>query len=179
MGVRGRQLTYRRPHGGRIWLLGGFEQRTNLPTAAVHVYDPRRNRWTGAPPMPAPRGGAAAVVLAGRIHVLGGGNSVSTVADHSVFDPRTGRWSAAAPLPRAEGSIAAVVFAGRIWAIGGRSGNSDVGEVYVYDAAHDRWDDGPPIPARGTCGVVPSTGRSISSAASPRRPARCSGTCSA
>lgn len=140
--------------GGRIWLIGGFEQQTNLPTAAVHVYDPGRGSWTSAPPLPGPRGGAAAVVLDGRIHVLGGGNSASTIADHSVYDPRTKRWRRAAPLPRAEGSVAAVVFGGRIWAIGGRSGASDFGDVYVYDAARDRWDAGPSIPPRGTAGVV-------------------------
>lgn len=140
--------------GGRIWVLGGFEEQTNLPTAAVHVYDPRRNRWSSARRLPAPRGGAAAVVLGGTIHVIGGGNSVSTITDHSVFDPRTGRWRAAAPLPRAAGSVAAVVSGGRIWAIGGRSGLSDFGDAYVYDAARDRWEHGPPVPPRGTCGVV-------------------------
>jgi N-acetylneuraminic acid mutarotase len=41
----------------------------------------------------APRGGHAAVVLGGKIHVLGGGNLQSTIADHSVFDPETNKWS--------------------------------------------------------------------------------------
>src|SRR5206468_2696832 len=116
------------PHGGinapaavtlnhRIYVIGGFADQTNLPTAAVEIYDPAANAWTEGPPLPAPRGGHAAVVLDGKIHVLGGGNSQSTLADHTIFDPQTGRWTDAAPLPRSEGSVAAAVFGGRLYAI--------------------------------------------------------------
>jgi hypothetical protein len=125
--------------GGRIYLIGGFAGTTNLPLDAVRVHDPSSRTWSSAAPLPAPRGGHAAVVLGGKIHVLGGGNSVSTIADHSVYDPGTESWSEAAPLPRAEGSPAAVVFGGKLYVIGGRSGSSDYGDVYVYDAAQDTW----------------------------------------
>ena len=115
---------------GRIYVTGGFEAQTNLPTSAVEIYDPTANAWSDGPPLPAPRGGHAAVVLDGKIHLLGGGNSQSTLADHTVFDPATQTWSEAAPLPRSEGSVAAVVFHGTLYAIGGRSGPSDYGDVY-------------------------------------------------
>lgn len=140
--------------GGRIFLIGGFGGTTNLPTDAVHVFDTAAGTWSDAAPLPAPRGGHAAVVLGGEIHVLGGGNSASTIADHSVYDPATDRWREAAPLPRAEGSPAAVVFGGKLYAIGGRSGFSDFGDVYVYDPARDAWTKGPSLPPRGTAGAV-------------------------
>ena len=140
--------------GGRIYLIGGFAGTTNLPVDSVQVFEPASATWSPAAPLPAPRGGHAAVVLDGKIHVLGGGNSVSTIADHSVYDPATGSWSEAAPLPRAEGSPAAVVFGGKLYAIGGRSGSSDYGDVYVYNAARDAWTRGPSIPPRGTVGAV-------------------------
>ena len=140
--------------GGRIYLIGGFEGTTNLPTDAVHVYDPRTGVWSSAAPLPSPRGGHAAVVLGGKIHVLGGGNDQTTLADHSVYDPATDTWSEAAPLPRTEGSPAAVVFGGKLYAIGGRSGFSDFGNVDVYDPATNEWHAGPGIPPRGTAGAV-------------------------
>jgi len=93
-------------------------------------------------------------VLDGRVHVLGGGNDVSTLADHDAWDPATHRWVRLAPLPRAEGSPAAVVHRGRLYAIGGRSGPSDFGDVYVYDPATDTWSTGPPIEPRGTAGAL-------------------------
>jgi len=52
-------------------------------TAAPSLRTPRSCR-----PLPAPRGGHAARVLDGKIHVLGGGNDVSTLAEHLTFDPK-------------------------------------------------------------------------------------------
>jgi len=139
---------------GKLYVTGGFAGATNEPTAAVRVYDTAGRKWLQAAPLPAPRGGHAAAVLAGKIHVIGGGNSVSTIADHTVYDPATDTWRAAAPLPRAEGSPAAVVFGGKLYAIGGRSGSADYGDVYVYDAVRDAWSRGPSIPKRGTAGAA-------------------------
>jgi N-acetylneuraminic acid mutarotase len=139
---------------GKIYLIGGFYTDTNVPSADVHVYDTTTNRWSQAAPLPAPRGGHAAVVRDGRIHVLGGGNSKSTIADHVVFDPAKNAWTTLASLPRAEGSPAAVVHGGKLYAIGGRSGSSDFGAVDIYDAAKNEWSSGPSIDPRGTAGAV-------------------------
>jgi N-acetylneuraminic acid mutarotase len=139
---------------GRLYVLGGFAGATNLPLTTVRVYDTATRRWSSAAPLPAPRGGHAAVVLDGKIHVAGGGNSESTIADHSVYDPATDAWTEAAPLPRAEGSPAAVVYGGKLYAIGGRSGASDYGDVYLYDPQTDTWSSGPSIPPRGTVGAA-------------------------
>jgi N-acetylneuraminic acid mutarotase len=144
--------------GPRLYVMGGFKTVTNVPTAEVLVYDLASRTWNKAAPLPAPRGGHAAVVLAGKIHVIGGGNSQSTLADHSEFDPASNTWVERAPLPRSEGSPAAVAFNGKLYAIGGRSGGSDFGNVYVYDPATDRWGEGPPIEPRGTAGAAPYCG---------------------
>jgi N-acetylneuraminic acid mutarotase len=111
-------------------------------------------QWSTASPFPNPRGGYAAVVLDDKIHVFGGGNSVSTLADHSEYDPTTNTWRELSPRPRAEGSPAAVVIAGKIYVMGGRSGCSDFGDVYVYDPETDTWSTGPSIEPRGTAGAV-------------------------
>lgn len=139
---------------GRIFLIGGFDTTTNTPLDRVDVYDPSTHAWSEAAPLPAPRGGHAAAVLDGRIHVLGGGNSQSTLADHDAYDPDTGTWTAFAVLPRAEGSPAAVVHDGKLYAIGGRSGPEDFGAVDIYDPRADAWTAGPPIEPRGTAGAV-------------------------
>src|SRR5437764_9576237 len=86
--------------GSRLYVLGGFAGATNTPVDTVRVFDVSTHAWSTAAPLPSPRGGEAAAVLDGKIHVLGGGNSVSTLADHSVYDPATDSWSEAAPLPR-------------------------------------------------------------------------------
>jgi N-acetylneuraminic acid mutarotase len=140
--------------GDKLYVVGGFVVVTNRPTDEVQVYDLKTHQWTLAAPLPNPRGGHAAVLLDNKIHVLGGGNSVSTIADHSVYDPVTNKWKELAPLPRDEGSPAAVVVDGKIYVIGGRSGFSDFGDVYIYDPARDSWSTGPSIEPRGTSGAV-------------------------
>jgi N-acetylneuraminic acid mutarotase len=139
---------------GKVYVLGGFGTDTNVPVDTVLVFDTKSGLWSRAAPLPAPRGGHAAVVLAGRIHVLGGGNSQSTIADHDVYDPATDRWASLARLPRSKGSPAAAAFGGKIFAIGGRSGPDDFGTVDVYNPATDTWSQGPPIEPRGTAGAV-------------------------
>jgi len=140
--------------GQQLYVVGGFTAVTNVPTDEVQVYDLQTQKWSMAAPLPNPRGGHAAVVLDDKIHVFGGGNSVSTIPDHSEYDPATNTWKELTPLPRAEGSPAAVVVGGKIYVIGGRSGSSDFGDVYIYDPETDTWFTGPAIEPRGTAGAV-------------------------
>lgn len=140
--------------GKRIYVVGGFNTTTNIPSSDVLVYDIARRNWSKAAPLPAPRGGHAAVVMHGKIHVIGGGNSLSTLADHSEYDPSTNRWTERAPLLRSKGSPAAAVLNGKLYSIGGRSGPADFGDVDVYDEAADRWTALAPIEPRGTAGAV-------------------------
>ncbi|MEZ6242261.1 MAG: kelch repeat-containing protein [Phycisphaerales bacterium] len=139
---------------GKLYVIGGFRNASNIPLATVRVYDLSTGEWSEVAPLPAPRGGHAAVVLDGHVHVFGGGNNVATIATHSMYDPAADTWTDLAPLPRAEGSPAGVVYQGAIWAIGGRSGFDDFGDVYIYDAATDTWANGPAIPPRGTVGAA-------------------------
>lgn len=139
---------------GRIYVVGGFGTTTNVPTDRVVTYEVARHAWGEATSLPSARGGSAAAAMDGKIHIIGGGNSRSTIADHAVYNPATRRWTERARLPRAEGSPAAVVCGGKLYAIGGRSGRSDFGSVYIYDEAKDAWSEGPAISPRATCGAV-------------------------
>ncbi len=138
----------------RLWVIGGFGTTSNVPVATVRVYDFESHTWSKSTPLPAPRGGHAAIVFGDRIHVFGGGNSVSTLADHCAFEPATRAWVKRAPLSRSKGSPAAVVFEDRLWAIGGRSGGEDFGDVECFDEGANRWSPGPGIAPRGTAGAV-------------------------
>jgi len=140
--------------GDRIYLIGGFDTVSNVPVTTVRIYDTVARAWSEAAPLPTPRGGHAAVVMEDGIHVIGGGNDRTTLADHDVYDPRTNAWRSLPPLPRSEGSPAAAVLQGRLYAVGGRSGPADFGAVDIYDPALRAWAAGPPIEPRGTAGAV-------------------------
>lgn len=140
--------------GDSIYLIGGFGTTSNRPVTTVRRYDTKTRQWSDATPLPAPRGGHAAVVMDGRIHVIGGGNSVSTISDHTIYDLRTGSWTEGTPLPKSLGSPAAVVAGGRLYSIGGRSGPNDFGDVFIYDPSTRTWTPGASIEPRGTGGAA-------------------------
>jgi N-acetylneuraminic acid mutarotase len=140
--------------GSRIYVVGGFKTVTNVPTGEVLVYDIVSRSWSTAAPLAEARGGDAAAVLDGKIHVIGGGNSRMTLANHSEYDPATNKWTERAPLRRSKGSPAAVVLDGKLYSIGGRSGPGDFGDVEIYVPSTDSWTAGPPIEPRGTAGAA-------------------------
>ncbi|MDQ1040141.1 N-acetylneuraminic acid mutarotase [Streptomyces sp. V3I8] len=143
---------------GRLHLLGGRDShRVVTPQGSPfslgygivrthYVFDPRRNTYVTAEPLPVEgRDHAGVAVLGDLIHVVGG--RVEDVDDnltrHDVYDVRRRRWVRAAPLSTARSAGAAVVLDGRLVYAGGecRPGSSTdtFDDVTVYDPRTDRW----------------------------------------
>ena len=150
--------------GGKIYVIGGFRLPDSGPAAwqpidNVWEYDPGADSWKALAPLPAPRGSANAVVVNGKIYVIGGaglhpGSKETTVhparphralGTNEVYDPATNRWESRSVMPTARNHAAAGVVGSRIYVIGGRVGsafisrasNTDV--VEMYDPATDQW----------------------------------------
>jgi N-acetylneuraminic acid mutarotase len=134
---------------GRLFVIGGYTGGavggTAVPT--VYEYDPARNAWVTRAPLPTPRGALAAVVLAGRIHALGGSGEGNTGA-HEVYDVASNRWSSANPMPTPRDHLTAVAYQGRVWAIGGRASfmGKQFDNVEIYDPTTNSWQTGTPLP---------------------------------
>lgn len=106
--------------GGRLHVIGGRtsepakggEMRGAITNLAVHhSYDPATDSWREHAPLPAPRGGHAAAVLDGAIHVFGGETFAPTpmaFADVFRWDPRADRWSRVATMPQPRHGLGAV-----------------------------------------------------------------------
>ncbi|MFJ2213679.1 Kelch repeat-containing protein [Streptomyces sp. NPDC101062] len=156
--------------GGKLHLIGGRDSRTvvtvpgtqppvsqGFGTVRTHlVYDPARQSWTQALPLPVePRDHLGIAVLGDSIHVFGG--RVADVADnlarHDVYDTLTRRWTSAAPLPTPRSAGAAAVVDGRIVFAGGEcksAGGADptgtYDDVTAYSPRTDRWSTLPALP---------------------------------
>lgn len=89
----------------------------------------------------------AAVVLHGRIHLIGGFSTVTNVpvADVLTYDPGTRTWDSVAPLPAPRGGHAAAVLDGRIHVLGGGNSVSTLADHTVYDPATDAWTERAPL----------------------------------
>jgi len=152
--------------GGKIYVFGGFKYPDSGPAAwqpvdSVWEYDPAADSWKPLAPMPTKRGSPNAVVVSGKVHVIGGAGlhpgSKETVVHparphrsldtHEVYDPATNSWSVKQSMPTARNHAAAGFVNGKIYVIGGRIGAafitraSNVDIVEVYDVATDQWGD--------------------------------------
>ena len=74
-----------------------------------------RGAWRAEPPMLAPRAEAAAAVFAGRLHVIGGCCTLSSVESLSP----AGSWRAEPPMLDARSRAGALKLDGALWAVGG------------------------------------------------------------
>ena len=112
---------------GGVHAIGGRRLLIFETTGRHERLDPSTGAWEGGlAARPRGRGGAAAVVLDGRIHLLGG-EPRDRGTRHDVFDPAENRWLVGTPLPRPVHGAPAVVFDGRIYLFGG--------------AENEAWDD--------------------------------------
>lgn len=150
--------------GGKIYVIGGFVYPDAGPAAwqpidNVWEYDPAADAWAARAPLPTRRGSSNAVVVNGKIYVIGGaglhpGSREAAVhparphrslATNEVYDPATNKWEARSPMPTARNHAASAAVGGKVYVIGGRVGsafitrasNTDV--VEVYDPATDQW----------------------------------------
>ena len=106
--------------GGLIYAIAGrWQGRGNLGT--VEIYDPETDAWTPGPNLPTPRGGLAAAVVNGRIHV-GGGEELSTgrtFDTHEIYDPETGAWETGVPMVAPRHGLASAGLDDSWFVIGG------------------------------------------------------------
>src|SRR5688500_12767573 len=105
-GARAQTVTVTDPATGNIYVAGGYNVITSLPSGAtgpalanVDVYHPATNTWTTASPMPFGTRGAAAEYVKGRIDVFGVADAESVTRVH-VYIIATDIWTSA-PLSQA------------------------------------------------------------------------------
>jgi hypothetical protein len=109
---------------GRLHVAGGRILGPNgLTNLATHeAWDPKRDAWVTLAPMPQPRGGHAAAVLAGRLYCFGGESFGQEGRAHDevfVYDPVADRWGEASKMPIPLHGLGAVAMEGAIHLLGG------------------------------------------------------------
>ncbi len=157
--------------GGLVYAMGGFNflQVPDRPLDVVEIYDPEADSWSVGPPLPEPRGAAAAAVVDGKIYLAGGYAYEGTADWYSarldVFDPQTGAWTQlpSMPTPRSLPGVAALD--GKVFVIAGRndSGKSltQVDAVESYDPVSWTWTAMNPLPEPVEAAAATTAGGSL------------------
>ncbi|MEX0747104.1 MAG: kelch repeat-containing protein [Rhodothermales bacterium] len=99
--------------------------------------------WFEVEPMPEARYGMSAVVVDGRIYVIGGRDRGGVIRSVLRYDPGSNEWSDdVRQMDKARSDAAAVVLDGRIYVIGGVDRDGEiVDDVEVYDPEENRWSE--------------------------------------
>jgi N-acetylneuraminic acid mutarotase len=148
------EMAWAAAHADRLHLVGGYgAQRVDRPYH--QVYDPVRNRWSDAAPLPKGANHVGVAVLDGTLYAIGGFIEQNRRPHNECFAIDLGAagaaWRRIAPLPRACGAIACVALGGRVHAIGGAVGDTfptkkSVDWHLVYDPKADKWEGRAPMP---------------------------------
>ncbi len=151
--------------GGRMHVIGGYGEGA-VARPYHHVYDPVKDRWLKAAPLPRGANHVAVAADADRVYAFGGFVEQNQHSDRNAYayDPEKDRWAPIAPLPRPRGAAAAVAVNGRIYLVGGASEpakeRASVGWNEAYDPKADRWTALKPLPgARDHAGIVAYDGK--------------------
>ena len=144
--------------GARLHVVGGWNTNNSASAslATQSVFDIPSQTWGDGAALATARNAAAAAVLQGKLHVLGGrapgirSNDQQSMASMEVYDPTADHWTAGPALPTARAGLGAVVLAGRLYALGGESTPGGVSNaVERYDPGTGEWSTLAPMPYRG------------------------------
>ena len=145
---------------GRIYVIGGFDG-AGAVVRTVESYDPSRDQWFSAAPLPQALHHVPAAAVGGRLYAIGGLRTQAFTAVDSLYEynPRADAWQPRASLPAPRGAAAAAVIDGRIYVAGGFRNGASIDDFTVYDPLSDRWAVLDPMPtARDHLGAAATDG---------------------
>jgi N-acetylneuraminic acid mutarotase len=143
-----RQETAVVAQGGKVYVLGGFDEKGEVVTDVI-AYDPDADAWATATPLPKSLHHINAAVVGETIYVAGALQGINFAATGAVyaFDPALMTWTEKTSMPAGteRGSSAVGVIGSKIYLAGGYRGGS-VADFSAYDTEADTWEALPALP---------------------------------
>ena len=84
-----------------------------------HVYEPATAKWTPRNPLPTARSGHGAVLVGGRIFVMGGEGTNRVFGQNEAYDIGRDAWEQYAPMPTPRHGLGAAAIGNVIYVAGG------------------------------------------------------------
>lgn len=144
-------------HNGKLYRVGGFTAKNEIgddhdlhSQDSVACFDPALGQWQDLPALPEPRSSTDAIVLDGKLYVVGGWklsgeektgrwHETAWVLDLNV-DPASAKWEKLPQPPFQRRALALAAHKGRIYAIGGMAKKGGVTTaVDSYDPSTRTW----------------------------------------
>jgi N-acetylneuraminic acid mutarotase len=155
-------------HGGKVYRVGGVNARNATTeddedmhsTAEFAAFDPASGKWESLGPLPAPRSSHNAVVIDGKLYVVGGwhlqgkspGDWQPDALAYDFAKPDAG-WQKLPEPPFKRRALAVGNWQGKLVVIGGMDEKGKVSRrVYLFDPKMGVWSEGPKLPGSGLMG---------------------------
>lgn len=160
-------------YGDTVCLIGGYDEITKRVRHTVHCWNPlameidlngsdqSSSGWVALPPMISGRYRPGAVVMDGKMFIVGGydPNTHEHLSSMEVFDDVSQKWYAGPDLNEARADLKLVALEGKLYAIGGRLKHKYLSSVEEYNILLNRWQKKASLKtARGKFGSVTKDG---------------------
>ncbi|MBA4019327.1 MAG: hypothetical protein C0483_19345 [Pirellula sp.] len=152
-------------YGNNIYRVGGLsalnepgEEEQLVSVADFQRYDPRAKKWTALQPLPEGRSSHDAVVVDGKLYVLGGWNlgKEETWHKHGLVLDLTkadAQWAQLPEQPFQRRALGVAVTGDRIYAVGGMNSDGEPStDVHYFDWKKQTWAQGPNLPGKDMAG---------------------------
>jgi len=140
-------------YGDTVCLIGGYDANKKQVRHTVHCWNPlameidlngtnkTSSGWVALPPMIAGRYRPGAVVMDGKMFVVGGydPSTHKFLASMEVFDDVSQKWYTGPDLNSARAALKLVALEGKLYSIGGWKGHKYVNSVEEYNILLNRW----------------------------------------
>jgi len=143
----------------RLYVVGGINDGYRL-VDTVERFDPLVGLWEVLPHMQTARAGPVAVVLAGKLYVLGGEARGAALKEVERFDPWIGRWESLPDMHIGRIRAATAVLDGCLYVLGGLDGAKPLSAVERYDPKTQAWEVLAPMEKpRYACAAIVKDGK--------------------
>ncbi|MDX1613910.1 MAG: LuxR C-terminal-related transcriptional regulator [Candidatus Promineifilaceae bacterium] len=123
---------------GEIYVPGG-RLADGRPTAVVEAYSPANDAWRPVTPLPRPLAGGVVFTDGRLLHVLGGWDGQSYVAEGYTYDPDIDSWSVLPAMRSGRANAMGGILGERLFVVGGESGGAALPTCEVLDREADTW----------------------------------------
>jgi N-acetylneuraminic acid mutarotase len=123
----------------KLYIVGGYDG--SGPLATFFRYDSMANVWEAMAPMSTARDDSAAVVVDGKLYVMGGYDAeIVSLSSVERYDPAKNAWEAVAPMSTVRFALVAAVVDGKLYVMGGYDDDESLSSVERYDPAKNAWE---------------------------------------
>jgi len=144
----------------RLYVIGGLDGSFRA-VDTTERYDPLTGSWESLPRLKSARAGSSAVVVAGRLYIIGGEACGRALNDVQRFDPWLSRWDTLPSMPQGRIRAAATASDACIFVLGGLDGTEPLKRVECFDVQKLAWHEMPPMIRPRYAGIASAQGQWI------------------